>query len=91
MTDNGYRIRNTGDNMHYNDPLYGTAEITEPVLLALLQSDALRRLGQVMQHGITGLIGLTTRSVGWTIRWGPCCWWRRLGGRPAGANCGAAP
>ena len=45
--------------MHYNDPIYGTAEITEPVLLALLQSDALRRLGGVMQHGITGLIGLT--------------------------------
>jgi uncharacterized protein len=46
--------------MHYNDPLYGTAKITEPVLLALLQSDALRRLDGVMQHGITGLIGLTT-------------------------------
>lgn len=45
--------------MHYHDSIYGPAEITEPVLLALLETDALQRLGQVLQHGITGLMGLT--------------------------------
>lgn len=45
--------------MRYQDLIYGTVEISEPVLLELLQTDALQRLDQVMQHGITGLIGLT--------------------------------
>jgi len=56
--------------MRYNDPVYGTATINEPVLIELMQTAAMRRLHGILQHGITGLIGIcqpTTRfehSVG---------------------------
>ncbi len=46
--------------MHFHDPIYGPAEITDQVLLELLATEAMQRLGQVLQHGITGLIGLTS-------------------------------
>jgi len=46
--------------MLYHDSVYGTETITEPVLLAVMESVALQRLKGVMQHGITGLIGLTS-------------------------------
>ncbi|WP_420627795.1 HD domain-containing protein [Candidatus Leptofilum sp.] len=45
--------------MEYNDPIYGSVIITEPVLQVLIQSQAVQRLKGVLQHGITGLIGLT--------------------------------
>ena len=38
---------------HYHDSVYGAAHIDEPVLLDLLQTAALHRLGGVLQHGIT--------------------------------------
>ena len=46
--------------MQYDDSIYGGSTITEPVLLELLASPAMQRLKGVMQHGITGLIGVTT-------------------------------
>jgi len=62
--------------MRYHDSVYGNIEISEPVILDLLETNALRRLAGVLQHGITGLIGVTqptTRlehSIGamWLVR-----------------------
>lgn len=45
--------------MEYRDAVYGTRTIDEPVLLALMEAPALRRLHGVYQHGITALIGIT--------------------------------
>ena len=49
--------------MYLTDPLYGSFEITEPVLLDLLDTAALQRLRTVLQHGITGLIGVTSPTT----------------------------
>jgi HD superfamily phosphohydrolase len=45
--------------MEWFDPLYGSQEISEPVLLALLDTRAMQRLGGVLQHGVTALLGIT--------------------------------
>ncbi|MFQ5401320.1 MAG: HD domain-containing protein [Anaerolineae bacterium] len=45
--------------MRVEDPVYGPADIIEPVLLALIESPAVQRLTQILQHGISGLIGIT--------------------------------
>jgi hypothetical protein len=45
--------------IRYDDRLYGTIIFEEPVILALIESAAVRRLQGVLQHGITGLIGIT--------------------------------
>jgi len=45
--------------MKIEDPVYGKTEVDEPVLLALMESDAMQRLRGVLQHGITGLLGIT--------------------------------
>ncbi len=45
--------------MHYHDPIYGSAEIDEPVLLDLLSTAAMQRLHGVLQHGVSALIGVT--------------------------------
>ncbi|MCA9952880.1 MAG: HD domain-containing protein [Anaerolineales bacterium] len=45
--------------MEYHDEVYGSVTIQEPVLLDLMASTAMQRLKGVMQHGITGLIGIT--------------------------------
>ncbi len=46
--------------MVYDDQVYGTMAIEEPVLLALLETAALQRLNGVLQHGISALIGITS-------------------------------
>jgi len=46
--------------MRYEDAIYGTVEITEPVLLDLMASDAVQRLRGVSQHGISALLGITS-------------------------------
>lgn len=46
--------------MHYHDEIYGDYQITQPVLLDLMNSAAMQRLHGIMQHGITGLIGITS-------------------------------
>ena len=45
--------------MKYEDVVYGSVTITEPILLDIMQSAAMQRLKEVLQHGITGLIGIT--------------------------------
>lgn len=45
--------------MQYQDSIYGTMVITEAVLVALLDTAVLQRLKGIMQHGISGLIGVT--------------------------------
>lgn len=45
--------------MKIEDPIYGQTDIEEPVLLALMETTAMQRLRGVMQHGITGLLGIT--------------------------------
>lgn len=45
--------------MRYEDRIYGAVDIHEPVLIALMQSVAMQRLHGILQHGISGLIGLT--------------------------------
>lgn len=49
--------------MNLTDPIYGSFEITEPVLLDVLGSSAVQRLRFVLQHGITGLIGVTKSTT----------------------------
>jgi len=62
------------------DSVYGPAEITEPVLLALLETAAVKRLKGVMQHGITGLLGITTPITRFDHSVGAMLLVRRLGG-----------
>lgn len=45
--------------MRYFDPLYGEVDIEDSVLLDLMQTQAMRRLRGILQHGITALIGIT--------------------------------
>ncbi len=45
--------------MTYDDEIYGTVEITEPVLLDLMSSNAMQRAKGISQHGITALLGIT--------------------------------
>ncbi len=42
------------------DRIYGPVTVTEPVILDLLNTQALRRLDGVLQHGVTALVGVTT-------------------------------
>ncbi|MCI0521446.1 MAG: HD domain-containing protein, partial [Chloroflexi bacterium] len=42
-----------------NDRVYGACEVREAVLLDLLQSASVQRLDGVLQHGISGLVGVT--------------------------------
>lgn len=45
--------------MEYHDPVYGSIRIDEPILIDLIESAAVQRLRGVLQHGISGLIGVT--------------------------------
>jgi len=45
--------------MHYVDTVYGSTSFTEPMILDLMQSDAIQRLRSVLQHGITATLGIT--------------------------------
>jgi HD superfamily phosphohydrolase len=45
--------------MLYDDPIYGPQSIDEPLLLDLLNSQAIGRLRGVLQHGVTALLGIT--------------------------------
>ncbi len=49
--------------MIYIDRIYGRIEITEPVLLDLMGTAAVQRLHGVLQHGISGLIGITRATT----------------------------
>lgn len=45
--------------MEYIDTVYGSASFTQPLILELLQSEAIQRLQGVLQHGITAVLGIT--------------------------------
>lgn len=66
--------------MHYTDRLYGPADIDAPVLLDLMQSRAVQRLQGVLQHGISGLIGITAPLSRYEHSVGVMLLVRRLGG-----------
>lgn len=65
--------------MEYHDIVYGSATIDEPVLLALMDAPALRRLRGVLQHGITALIGITRPVTRFEHSVGVMLLTRRLG------------
>jgi len=65
--------------MQYQDSIYGTTEINEPVLLALLQSNALLRLKGVYQHGITAILKITPDFTRYDHSIGTMLLARRLG------------
>jgi HD superfamily phosphohydrolase len=66
--------------MNYNDSIYGDVTIDEPVLQALIYSQAVQRLHDVLQHGITGLMGLTEPITRFEHSLGVMLLVRRLGG-----------
>src|SRR4051812_29346399 len=66
--------------MRYEDSVYGAVEIDEPVLLALLHSNAVQRLEQLMQHGVTALLGVTPSTTRLEHSIGVMLLVRRLGG-----------
>ena len=66
--------------MEYNDPIYGTAAIAEPVLLDLLASAALERLKGVLQHGVTALLQITKPITRYEHSVGVMLLVRRCGG-----------
>ena len=63
----------------YQDRIFGPAAIDEPVLLNLLDSKAIKRLHGVLQHGITGLLGITRNTTRFEHSMGVFCLARRLG------------
>jgi HD superfamily phosphohydrolase len=65
--------------LHYIDRIYGPATIVEPVLLALLDSLALQRLHGVLQHGISGLLGVTRATTRYEHSVGAMLLVRRFG------------
>lgn len=66
--------------MNYEDKVYGLAQITEPVLLAVMETAAMQRLKGVLQHGITGLIGITSPVTRFDHSVGAMLLVRRMGG-----------
>jgi hypothetical protein len=66
--------------MRYQDPIYGPAEINEPTLLDLLGTRALQRLDGILQHGISGLVGVTNPTTRLEHSIGAMLLVRRLGG-----------
>ncbi|VAW39356.1 dNTP triphosphohydrolase, broad substrate specificity [hydrothermal vent metagenome] len=66
--------------MQYDDPIYGRFTINEPILQDLIHSQAVQRLHGVLQHGITGLIGLTEPITRFEHSMGAMLIVRRLGG-----------
>lgn len=52
-----------GKPLQYIDRIYGPETIGEPVLLALLNTQAMQRLHDVLQHGISGLLGVTRATT----------------------------
>ncbi|MBK8984776.1 MAG: HD domain-containing protein [Chloroflexi bacterium] len=66
--------------MDYDDEVYGSMRIEEPVLLDLLASATLTRLKGVLQHGVSGLIGVTKPVTRFEHSVGAMLLVRRLGG-----------
>ncbi len=62
------------------DRVYGPVEIIHPVLLDLLRTRAVQRLGGVLQHGVTALIGITRPTSRLEHSLGVMALVQRLGG-----------
>jgi HD superfamily phosphohydrolase len=45
--------------MQYVDTVYGSTSFSDPMILDLIQSEAMQRLQGVLQHGITAVLGIT--------------------------------
>lgn len=66
--------------MQLQDSVYGAVSVTEPVLLALLETAVMQRLHGILQHGITGLIGITDPTTRYQHSVGVMLLVRRMGG-----------
>lgn len=66
--------------MRYHDAIHGPVQIEEPVLVELMQSAAMRRLRGVLQHGISGLLGITAPTTRFDHSVGVMLLVRRLNG-----------
>jgi len=65
--------------MLITDRIYGSEELSEPLLLDLLDSAAVQRLHGVLQHGISGLVGVTRNTTRYEHSVGVMLLVRRLG------------
>lgn len=65
--------------MEYTDRIYGAVAVKTPVLLDVMQSRALQRLHGVLQHGISGLLGITRPTTRFEHCVGVMILVRRLG------------
>lgn len=65
--------------MQMKDSVYGQVEIEEPVLIDVMQSSAMQRLRGVLQHGISGLLGITSPISRYDHSVGAMLLVRRLG------------
>lgn len=63
----------------YQDRVYGDFKITETVLIDLIHSQAVQRLHGILQHGITGLLGITRKTSRFEHSMGVMLLVRRLG------------
>jgi HD superfamily phosphohydrolase len=66
--------------MIYDDEVYGRILLEDPMLQEVMSSSALRRLQDVLQHGITGLIGVTRATTRFEHSVGTMLLVRRMGG-----------
>lgn len=66
--------------MIYQDAVYGSVEIGESVLAALCATRVMRRLHGVLQHGISGLVGVTNPITRFEHSVGAMLLVRHLGG-----------
>jgi HD superfamily phosphohydrolase len=66
--------------MRYNDPVYSSTEINEPVLLDLMETQAMQRARGVLQHGVSALVGVTVPTSRFDHSMGAMLLVRRLGG-----------
>ena len=70
----------SSDTVRIVDKLYGTQDISEPVLVELLRAPVLHRLTAICQHGVTGLLGLTPVVTRFEHSVGAFLLVRRVGG-----------
>lgn len=63
-----------------HDRICGPVTLVEPVLLDLLSTDAMRRLDDVLQHGVSALVGITSNTSRLEHSIGAMLLVRRFGG-----------
>lgn len=66
--------------MIIDDEVYGRILLPDPILHELMKSAAIRRLQGVLQHGVTGLIGITRATTRFEHSVGTMLLVRRMGG-----------